>query len=51
MSRGRTATLPFSLALALVASLAAPAHADPGQLDDFFRGDGMATAFANGDTG
>jgi uncharacterized delta-60 repeat protein len=51
MSRRRTAALPFSLSLVLVAGLAVPAHADPGKLDDFFSGDGKATAFANGATG
>ncbi len=51
MSRGRTAALPFSLALALIAGLVAPAHAEPGKLDTFFSGDGKATAFANGATG
>jgi uncharacterized delta-60 repeat protein len=53
MSRRRTAALPFTftLALALVAGLAVPAHADPGKLDTFFSGDGKATAFANGATG
>ena len=49
MSRRRFTALPF--ALALVAGLAMPAHADPGKLDTFFSGDGKATAFANGATG
>jgi len=51
MSRGRTAVLPFSLALVLIAGLVSPAYAEPGKLDTFFSGDGKATAFANGATG
>jgi uncharacterized delta-60 repeat protein len=51
MSRRRAAVLPFSLALALVMGVVAPAHADPGKLDTFFSGDGKATSFANGATG
>ncbi len=49
MSRRRITALPCTLVL--VAALAAPAHAAPGQLDAFFSGDGKATAFANGGTG
>ena len=49
MSRRRIAALPF--ALALVALVAVPAHADAGKLDTFFSGDGKATAFANGAIG
>ncbi len=51
MRRRRFSAVSIVPALALVAGLAVPAHADPGQLDDFFSGDGMATAFANGATG
>jgi uncharacterized delta-60 repeat protein len=51
MRRRRFAAVSIVPALVLVAALSVPAHADAGKLDDFFSGDGKATAFANGANG